>query len=132
MKRIATGLIATVFLGLAPAYAGDTQTVHGRVVVAAGADSMCTVTEATTNWALGVEGLSSVRITIAPATRGRPFVLTPHLPADLDIFFSGGEVFPDLPERGVAAVHGIVPATAGTADICLVAGGPTSFTYKAG
>ena len=111
--------------------------------------------DATTNWAArvrlpcdrvpqpevcglagGREGTLSFRFAVAQTTRGKPFTLKPaERGADLEIVFRGGAPV-HLNARDVlhptGTETGTVPADATTAEVCLVMGVPTAFTYRAG
>jgi hypothetical protein len=147
--------------GVVPSWAGPQQRVRGMVLVpefrlaTSNVESTCGVASATTYWAVRKtlpckvtpqndncarantpQGLLRFRFAVDPSTYGRSFSLrsTARL-ADLAIVFRGASTTRvdtrDLlwsvgPERGT------VPVGATMADVCLVDGLPTTFTYVAG
>ena len=137
--RIACTLVLCVVstsIGV-PAHAGRaTQTVRGHVALSAGPRTAgpvfldaCGLVGSMTGWAARRD--VAVRFRVDARTRGRPFVLTPDLPADVDIvFFDGYRHAWSSRDRAVGAKRGKVPYGADRASVCLVAGPPTHFTYR--
>jgi hypothetical protein len=72
---------------------------------------------------------------VESGTRGKPFSLTPNLPAsDIDISFRPAPSSPWQPfkSRVLGGESGTVPSNATEALVCLYAGTPTMFVYDAG
>ena len=122
--------------------ASDRQVVHGEVLIASGpyyvgpaAAAACGTLDATTRFLTGEEAFA-FRFEVNPKTQGRPFTLTPELPAALAVTFTAPLLSrhfesPPVPEQG-GGLQGEVPTWAQEATVCLVAGPPSSFTYRAG
>jgi hypothetical protein len=142
MRRLAVLLLGVTLLTLAavPAAAGSRrQVVEGQVLTPTGTRLVgpawvgaCEFLHATAGWAFGSQGLVAYRFPVATYTRGTRFVLTPDGAADLDITFTGSGQRRFFEAREFAEEGGIVPSRAVYGTVCLVAGGPTSFTYRAG
>ncbi len=92
----------------------------------------CGPLDAATTFATGRRGIAGYRFEVARQTWGRPFVLEPDLPADLDIRFEGVKRDTHFETSGTSLERGKVPQRASHARVCLVAGPATSFTYQAG
>jgi hypothetical protein len=84
-------------------------------------------------YVLGRADLVEYRFPVEPATRGRRFVLSPSEVADLEIMFRGSYSARSVDRGGLSEPErGIVPRDAVSASVCLVAGAPTGFRYRAG
>jgi len=94
----------------------------------------CAVADGLARFAVGIG--AAFRIDVASATRGRPYVLPPERPAELEITFTGrsiamrnGSTDGMPPADGtyatLGATQGIVPGWAEEAVVCLVIGSPT-------
>lgn len=67
------------------------------------------------------------------STWGKSFTLkSMHPAADLDVSFRKGSTWIRFDSRHLGGEHGLVPAGAVEAVVCLALGAPTVFTYRAG
>lgn len=138
MRRL-NGAMAAVLVGLlvgtGSAAAGGGQETHGHVLAPVGAwHETCTdpYLRAVLQTAARVEVRFHYGFTVRSSTWGRRFTLTPdHPAADIDIRFRGR---PDrsFRTRALGGESGRVPRGATRAEVCLSAGAPTIFTYRAG
>ena len=130
---------AVLWSSTGPVGAAGDQVVHGRVVVPTGepragdvAIDACRLTHATAGFAVGENGVIAHDFAVLPGTHGRQFILTSAVPARMAIAFSFDAADPrTFTGSGLDPVHGVVPAGARSASVCLVAGPPTDFTYIA-
>ena len=141
MKRrtallVAVGATCALAVTHPVASATDEQVVRGHVTAATGPSTVaairidaCPLVSATTEWAARSGDAFATRFDVEPATVGSRFELLPESLAELAITFRGHET--TTVTGSFAGVSGNVPAGASTATVCLVAGGPTSFVYRA-
>lgn len=143
LGRIGMVLVAAVMLASAslPAGASGSQVQTGWLYAPSGPYragpvlvSECRgVADATVRWVTGRHLPFASRFAIDAATHGEPFTLTPHAPADLAIVFEiAGWTGRGFDERRLDGESGTVPENARAAYVCLAAGPPTAFTYRAG
>ena len=120
--------------GWCPVVSGTTSWALGREVgcapAARSASDLCGRAPAT------MQGTDRFSFDIDRATWGKPFTLRASQgSSDLEIEFAGArETYVDRQRAlfsGLDPERGVVPRGARTARVCLVAGGPTTFTYVA-
>lgn len=122
-------LLATSVPAAGTAHA-EPQRVEG-VVLAPLAWEGCTGFTSALLWTAARQD-TAYRFSIDGETWGKPFVLDPALPADLDIQFLAGTSRIGYAGHRFGTVTGIVPKGATRARVCLYLGSPTTFTYTAG
>jgi hypothetical protein len=117
----------------APVFAGSAQVVKGRVL--APTVKKCgffAFQEAVLKTAAGVQDVFTFSFDVAPITRGKPFSLKSKTRgADFDLWFQGSSA-KRFANRKFGGEHGVVPAGATRAHVCVHVGAAASFVYKAG
>lgn len=134
-RAVASVLVAASFqlAYLLPVFAAPTQVVKGQVLAPTLAKcGFHAFPEAILETAARVEHVFTFSFDVAPATRGTTFSLKSKTRgADFDVWFQGA-TSKRFTNRKFGGEHGVVPAGATQAHICLHVGAAASFVYKAG